>query len=104
MVDSKDSTLPISLFNLNNVKSTKKQVLINLKNGVLVVAKKGRILRYLYPEDSFAYRVSFEYKPKAHAPVFQEYLNKLIPDRSQQQILAEFIAYLFFIEHYFRPC
>lgn len=70
-------------------------VLINLKNGTYVISGNDRYLRNFSEEDFLTYQLSFDYTPDSKALLFQAYLDKVLPDKEQQMILSEFIAYVF---------
>lgn len=73
-------------------------VLINLMNGTVEIQpeKKDTIsLREPRRSDFLTYQLSFCYNPTAEAPKFQQYLDRVLPDRSLQDILAEYIGYVF---------
>jgi len=44
------------------------------------------------------YQLPFEYDPKAKAPLFEAYLNKVLPDVERQKVLAEYLGFVF-IKH-----
>jgi putative DNA primase/helicase len=70
-------------------------VLINLKNGTFEISPHKQFLRPSKKEDFLTYQLPFEYNPDAKAPIFCEYLNKVQPDIKRQNILAEYLAYIF---------
>ena len=70
-------------------------VLINLKNGTFEISPQKQFLRAPKREDFLTYQLPFEYNPDAVAPFFFDYLNKVQPDIQRQQILAEYLAYIF---------
>jgi putative DNA primase/helicase len=70
-------------------------VLINLKNGTFEINTKGTQLRPYNPKDFITYQLPFEYSPEAQAPIFQAYLNKVLPDKERQNVLAEYIGFVF---------
>lgn len=70
-------------------------VLINLQNGTFEVTPKGGELRDFHPNDFLTYQLPFDYDPKAKAPIFEAYLDKVQPDKERQNILAEYLAYVF---------
>jgi putative DNA primase/helicase len=70
-------------------------VLINLKNGTFEITPKSQQLRDPNRNDFITYQLPFEYDPKATAQLFTDYLNKVLPDIERQNILAEYLAYLF---------
>jgi len=71
------------------------RVLINLRNGTFEVGHKGHRLREPDRHDFLKYRLEFDYNPAAKCPMFNTYLNKVLPEKALQNILAEFIGYVF---------
>lgn len=75
----------------------KDAVYINLKNGTFEISalnKKTKI-RNFNSRDFLTYQLPFEYNEKATAPIFQNYLNTVLPDKECQNVLAEFLGYVF---------
>lgn len=73
-----------------------KTVLINLMNGTFEVSPKGKTkLRPFNSSDFITYQLPFEYRPEAEAPLFEAYLNKVLPDIDSQKVLAEYLGYVF---------
>jgi len=73
----------------------KETVLINLLNGTFEINTKGNKLRPFDPSDFLTYQLPFKYDPEATAPKFQTYLNRVLPDKERQNVLAEFLGYVF---------
>lgn len=73
----------------------KEAVYINLKNGTFEVTTKGTNLRPFDRADFITYQLPFEYNLEAKAPIFQTYLNKVLPDKERQRVLAEFLGFVF---------
>ena len=73
-------------------------VLINLKNGTFEINAEGTQLRPFNPKDFITYQLPFDYNPEAEAPIFKNYLNEVLPDIERQNVLAEFLGFLF-IKH-----
>ncbi len=69
--------------------------LINLQNGTLEVSETGFRLRDHRREDFLTYQLQFAFDGRAKKPLFDKYLQKVLPDYEMQKILAEFIAYCF---------
>ena len=69
--------------------------LINLQNGTFEVTPQGGRLRDFCRDDFLTYQLPFEYNQEAKAPLFQKYLNRVLPDQELQQILSEYLAYIF---------
>ena len=74
------------------------KVLINLQNGTFEISSKGTQLRPFDRSDLLTYQLPFEYNPQAKAPLFEKYLNKVLPDKESQKVLAEYLGYVF-IKH-----
>ena len=69
--------------------------LINLGNGTLEISPNNTKLRTFDRNDFLTYQLPFSYNPDARAPIFENYLNIVLPHSELQQILAEYIGYLF---------
>lgn len=78
--------------------SNKDKVLINLLNGTFEISPQGTKLRPFDHSDFITYQLPFKYDPKAKAPLFEAYLNRVLPDPERQMVLAEFLGYVF-IKH-----
>lgn len=72
-----------------------KETKINLANGTYVVGKNKQYLKPFDKDDFQLYRLEFPYDEKAKADRFQQYLDRVIPDIKKQQVLAEFLGYVF---------
>jgi putative DNA primase/helicase len=70
-------------------------VLINLKNGTYEISPKEKQLRAFKSEDFMTYQLQFNYDSTAAAPQFQTYLDRVLPEKELQKILAEYIGYVF---------
>lgn len=76
-------------------KANKKNVLINLENGTFEITPFKRDLRGFNRNDFLTHQLPFEYEPEAKAPLFQKYLDEVLPDKDKQQIFAEYCGYIF---------
>lgn len=70
-------------------------VFVNLKNGTFEITPKGTQLKSFNHEDFLTYQLPFKYEPDAKCPIFLEYLNKTLPTIELQNILAEYLGYVF---------
>ncbi len=78
--------------------SNKDTVLINLQNGTFEISPQGTKLRPFDRSDFITYQLPFEYNPQAKAPLFEAYLNRVLPDPERQRVLAEYLGFVF-IKH-----
>lgn len=74
------------------------KVLINLQNGTFEVSEKRTQLRPFDRADFITYQLPFEYDSNATAPIFESYLNRVLPDKDRQNVLAEYLGFVF-IKH-----
>ncbi|MDP4238620.1 MAG: phage/plasmid primase, P4 family [Bacteroidota bacterium] len=70
-------------------------VLINLKNGTFEISPKGNKLRAFDRADFLTYQLPFAYEPNATAPQYNTFLNRVLPDIERQNVLAEFLSFVF---------
>lgn len=73
-------------------------VLINVNNGTFEVGPNGNKLRPFKSSDFMTYKLPFDFNPEAKAPIYQNFLNEVLPDVNNQNILAEYIGSIF-IKH-----
>ena len=74
------------------------EVLINLKNGTVEInpeAEERVRLRQPESDDFITYQLPFEYDPYATSPRFDKYLDKVLPSKDLQNLLAEYLGYIF---------
>ncbi len=76
-------------------KTNKKNVLINLENGTFEITPTKRGLREFNRNDFLTHQLPFEYEPEATAPLFQKYLDEVLPDKDKQKVFAEYCGYIF---------
>lgn len=70
-------------------------VLINLANGTYEVSATGSQLRKFDKRDFLTFQLPFKYDPGANSEMFKKFLDAVLPDKSCQNILAEYLGYLF---------
>jgi putative DNA primase/helicase len=68
---------------------------INLRNGTFEITPDGAGLREFRREDFLTYQLPFDYDPTASAPLWQKFLDRVLPDIARQLVLAEYLAYVF---------
>lgn len=70
------------------------KVSINLLNGTFEFGDKP-ILKPFDPSDFHKYQLPFAFDEKARAPKFKAYLDRVLPEKDKQAVLAEFLGYVF---------
>ena len=71
------------------------KVLINLQNGTFEIDKGITSSKSFDHADFLTYQLNFSFDKNATAPKWQKFLDHVLPDISCQQILAEYIGYVF---------
>ena len=71
------------------------KVLINLQNGTFEISKTAQKLRNFSAKDFLIYQLPFEYDENADCPMFEKYLDQVLPEKELQNIVAEFFGYIF---------
>jgi len=71
------------------------EVVINLQNGTFIITPQGNRLKDFEAEDFLTYQLPFTYNNESECPQFQRFLDQVLPDHEQQNILAEYIGYVF---------
>jgi putative DNA primase/helicase len=77
------------------VKKQKAKILIPLLNGTFEIGEGDTQLRGFDRQDFLTYQLPFEYDAQATCPMFIPFLKEVLPDVSSQQVLAEFLGWVF---------
>ena len=85
----------ISDAGLKEIKSSSVTTLINFNNGTFEITPKKQFLRAFRKSDFLTYQLPFAYDEEAAAPQFQKFLNEVLPEAELQNILAEYLGYIF---------
>jgi putative DNA primase/helicase len=80
---------------LPSPESKQKDVLINLENGTFKITPRERNLKGFDRNDFLTHQLPFEYDPNAQAPLFEQYLNEVLPDIEKQRVFSEYCGYIF---------
>ena len=68
-------------------------VKINLTNTTLVIGHDGSVKEQEHSaDDYFFYVLPYEYAPKAMCPMFQKFLDEVLPEKDVQEVLQEFVG------------
>lgn len=73
---------------------TRAVVLVNLQNGTFEIGPATQ-LRPAVAADFLTHQLPFAYAPTATAPRWQTFLDRVLPDAASQQVLAEYLGYVF---------
>lgn len=85
----------ISDAGLKEIKPTNGTTLINLSNGTFEITPKKQFLRLFKKSDFLTYQLPFAYDSEAKAPQFKKFLDEVLPEPELQNILAEYLGYIF---------
>lgn len=85
----------LSSANLPKPEQAQDVVLINLKNGTFEITPNGSKLNGFDRANFMTYQLPFSYDPKASAPLFETYLDRVLPEKELQHVLAEYTGYIF---------
>lgn len=77
------------------ISDIRNQVLINVQNGTLSITGKKNILREFKNEDFLTYQLNFSFDEKAQCPLFQNFLDDVLPDKTKQLVMAEYFGSIF---------
>ena len=80
---------------LKEIKPTNGTTLINLNNGTFEITPKKQFLRPFKKSDFLTYQLPFAYSKEATAPQFKKFLDEVLPEPELQNILAEYLGYIF---------
>jgi len=75
--------------------SRTESVLINLRNGTFEITEKNISIREFKRSDFLTYQLQFEFNKDAECRKWKAFLNEVLPDQSKQDVLAEYIGYVF---------
>jgi len=71
------------------------KIMINLGNGTFEFKKDEWELRDFNADDFLTYQLQFDYDPNAPCPMFNKYLEEVLPDEQCRLVLQEFAGYIF---------
>ena len=78
------------------------EVLLNFPNGTLVVKRDGSVeLREHRRDDLFFYCLGYCYDRNAEYILWQQFLDRVLPDPMAQLLLAEYLGYCLMSDHRF---
>lgn len=72
-----------------------RRILINFSNGTLEFDDGIERMREFRKEDFLTYCLPFAYDESATCPIFDRYLSRVLPDQSAQNVLSEFLGWVF---------
>lgn len=81
--------------NFQSIETDSDRVLINLRNGTFEISKDSLQLREFRAGDFLTYQLGFNYDQNATCPLFDKYLDEVLPEKELQEIIAEFFGYVF---------
>ena len=76
------------------------EVRLNVLNGTLVIKKDGEVMLHDHcKEDLFTYTLNYAYDHRAVCPLWDVFVNRVLPEKESQMVLAEFIGYCLMPNH-----
>lgn len=85
----------ISDARLKEIQVDNTTTLINLKNGTFEVNGTTQTIREFRKSDFLTYQLSFSFDPNVKSPKFNKFLNEVLPEKELQDVLAEYLGYIF---------
>ena len=85
----------LTMAHLPKPEAINESICINLKNGTFEFSHSNSYLKEFDRNDFLTYQLPFEYLPSAEAPLFHQYLDEVLPEKKLQNILAEYLGYIF---------
>jgi putative DNA primase/helicase len=73
----------------------KETILINLSNNTFEFTGNVGFIRPFRAEDFLTYQLPFSYDSEAKCPMFDNYLQKVLPNENSRKVLQEFSGYIF---------
>lgn len=88
-------------YNINEVRRYQQSRIMNVLNGTLIISKRAKIIfkPSHQKSDCSTNILHFNYDEEAKCPKWNKFLNRVIPDKSDQKTLMEFIGYCFLPTH-----
>ena len=77
------------------VEDNNKAILLNCRNCTLEFNQKEVLPREAKKEDYITYRLSYDYDPEATSPMWDSFLDEMLPSKDQQFLLHQYIGYSF---------
>lgn len=77
------------------IEPQKGSVLINLENGTFEISKDSQHLREFRAGDFLTYQLPFSFNEHAKSPTFHRFLDRVLPEKELQNIVAEYFGYVF---------
>ena len=65
----------------------------NLSNGILKIDNKGSMLMPFSADEFMRYQLPVAYDENARTNLFQQFLDRVLPEKESQDFLAEYIGY-----------
>jgi putative DNA primase/helicase len=75
--------------------TSREMVSINLQNGTFDIGLTHQGIRAAAAANFLTHELPFAYDPAALAPLWLAFLDRVVPDKASQRVLAEYLAYLF---------
>ena len=92
----------LSFFKDIDTTRPKDELWLNMSNETLVISSDGTVTQHAHrPEDVFYYCLPYNYNPQSQCPLWQAFLDRVLPEYEAQRLLAEFICTILLRTHRF---
>ena len=79
-----------------NASAKEFMAIANLRNGTIKINEDGEVdLCPFAKNDYLRYQLEYDYDPTATCPLFDKFLNEVLPEKAAQELLMEMIGYCF---------
>ncbi|MBF6653973.1 DNA primase [Flavobacterium columnare] len=85
----------ISDARLKEIQVDNTTTLINLKNGTFEINATNQTIREFRKSDFLTYQLPFSFDSNVKSPKFDKFLNEVLPEKELQNVLAEYLGYIF---------
>ncbi|MGE9268378.1 MAG: DNA primase family protein [Verrucomicrobiales bacterium] len=79
----------------DTIQADESSIVVNFLNGTLRISDQGQELHPHRREDALTYVLPFDYEPEAECPMFDRFLDRVLPDEECRTVLMEFFGWIF---------
>lgn len=89
-----------NIFQPRQVEIPNDEVWLNMPDKTLVIKSDGSVSSHPHcPDDLFFYSLDYYYDEKAECPKWHKFLDRVLPEKAAQTVLAEYFCYILMKSH-----